>query len=136
MFAANLIYFATIMFVKLSILFLYFRTFTESRIFRRAVQALMAVIIVSHVAIILILRFTHTRLECYWRIYEDEEEGVKKCPLNIDGHTVVIVLTWISVLTVVLDVIIMVLPCRAVWRLHLPPRQKLAILITLLSGVM
>lgn len=134
-FAANLIYYATIMFVKLSILFLYLRTFTESRIFRHAVQAVMAVIISSHVAIIFILRYTVTRMDCHWRGWVSDEIWDKECHINISYNPLASVLTWISALTVVLDVIIMILPCRAVWRLHLPQRQKLAILITLLSGV-
>ena len=134
-FAANLIYFATIMLVKLSILFLYIRTFTESRVFRRIVQALMVVIVVSHVVMILLLRFDRPRIECHWKMMEDEEYE-RLCPRKIDVNVLYIMITWISTLTVVLDVIIMALPCPAVWRLHLPRPQKLAILITLISGVM
>lgn len=123
------------MFIKLSILFLYIRTFTEGRLFRRTVQALMGVIIISHVATICVVRFDTNRLECHWKYYETDEEFLEKCPSNFDYHVIYAVVTWISALTVVLDVIIMALPCRAVWRLHLPRRQKLAILITLISGV-
>lgn len=70
----------------------------------------MAVIIISHVAMILILLFDFPRLDCHWKIYEDEEEEDKVCPIKIDEDTQIIVLTWISVLTVVLDIIIMALP--------------------------
>lgn len=122
------------MFLKLSILFLYIRTFTESRIFRRLVQALMIVIVVSHVGFVFILRFRYTTLDCNWVISETEGIFDAKCPTNYDVIVLYVFLALISSLTVVLDLIIMALPCPAAWRLHLPRRQKLAILITLISG--
>lgn len=130
-FAADLIYFAAIMFVKLSMLILYIRVFTESRKFRRTAQALMAVIIISHVAIIFVQLFQRDRMDCNWRYLEPDID----CRDRVDVDTLLILLTFISVLTVVLDVIILALPCPAVWKLHLPRPQKLAILITIISGV-
>lgn len=128
-------YFATIMLVKLSILFLYIRAFTESRIFRWTVQALMSMIIISHVGFIIMFRYRYTRLECHWLEVETDEEWEAACPEHYDNNTSTIIVVFIAVLTVVLDLIILVLPCSPVWRLHLPRRQKLAILITLISGV-
>lgn len=124
-------YFAAIMFVRLFVLVLYIRVFTESRKFRRTVQALMAVIFISHVAIIIVQLLRANRMDCNWN-YNDPDAGCREL-LHVD--TPFILLTFISVLTVVLDLIILALPCPAVWRLHLPRPQKLAILITLISGV-
>ena len=119
------------MFVKLSMLILYIRVFTESRKFRRTVQALMAVIVISHVAIIIVQLLQANRMDCNWR-YNEPDAG---CRDRVDVDTLLILLAFISVMTVVLDLIILALPCPAVWRLQLPRPQKLGILITLISGV-
>lgn len=95
----------------------------------------MAVIIITHVIMIFLLAFDYTRISCHWKMYEDEDEADRLCRRTIDFQVLFIWITFISTLTVVLDVIIIALPCRAVWRLHMPRAQKLAILITLISGV-
>lgn len=42
----------------------------------------------------------------------------------------------ISVLTTFLDLMILILPCPAVWRLNMPKRQKIAVIIIILTGIM
>lgn len=123
------------MFVKMSILLLYLRTFTEGRVFRNVVYTLLFTIVVSHVSFAFCYIFFCLPVNCAWTTYETEEEDEKYCTENINGDVIVRLIVFISVLTVLLDLIILVLPCRAVWRLHLPFRQKLVILITLISGV-
>ena len=122
------------MFVKMSILFLYLRVFTEGHIFGYTIYALLLVIVASHISFIFTFLFSTTPVRCSWVVFETEEEFLNTCHDHVDGQVVLILFLFISSLTVVLDIIILSLPCRAVWRLHLPERQKLAILITLISG--
>jgi hypothetical protein len=132
---ANVAYFFAIMFVKMSILLLYLRTFTEGRVFRIAVYTLLLLIVISHVSFALTYIFFYLPVSCAWKIFEHEEDYEKYCPQNVDADVIMELIIFISTLTVSLDLIILVLPCRAVWRLHLPKRQKLVILITLISGI-
>ena len=123
------------MLVKLSILFLYLRTFTESRHFRWTVQALMGVIVISHVTFIFLLRYRYNGLTCHWKEYETDEAWAEDCKESIGPEAIRSLIAFISSLTVVLDLIIIALPCSAVRRMHLPRRQRLAILITLVAGL-
>ena len=133
---ANVSYFITIAFVKISILFLYRRTFTNGRLFRYTVDAVSFVLVTSHVAFLGAFLFAFLPPSCAWKSFETEEEYLASCSEPIPEVTFYRLIIWITALTVVLDVIIISLPCRPVWRLHLPKRQKLIILITLMAGVL
>lgn len=135
-FVANLSYFITIMFVKMSILFLYRRTFIEGRLFRYMVDAVLFVLVTSHVAFLCTLIFALSPPSCAWRQFETDEDYYASCSRPFSLVVLLRLIVWISSLTVVLDMIIISLPCRAVWRLHLPKRQKLVILITLMAGIL
>lgn len=128
-------YFLTIMLVKMSILFLYLRTFREGRIFAITVYAVLFVLVTSHIGFIFAYLFAYLPVRCSWAQYETDEEWEAHCRRGYDLKILTGLTIFISALTVVLDLVILALPCRAVWRLHLPKRQKLAILFTLLSGV-
>ena len=131
----NVAYFFTIMFVKMSILFLYLRTFREGRIFAITIYAVLFVLVTSHIAFIFAFLFFNLPVSCAWVQYETDEDWDAHCRQTYDVNILTGLTIFILVLTVVLDLIILALPCRSVWRLHLPKRQKLAILFTLLSGV-
>ena len=131
----NVTYFIVIMLVKMSVLLLYLRTFTESRLFRYTVYATLFLLVGSHVPLLVIFIVAVTPVYCAWTFFETDEENIRTCHKNLDDEIFLRLILFIAVLTVVLDIIVLSLPCRAVWRLHLPQRQRLAILITLISGV-
>lgn len=124
------------MFVKMSILFFYLRTFTESRLFRHIVLTILFVLVASHIAFLIALIFVSSPPSCEWKQFQTDQEYLASCSETYPVGIFFKLLIWITVLTVVLDLIILILPCRAVLRLHLPRSQKLVILITLTAGIM
>lgn len=111
---------------------LYLRTFTESKRFRYTVYAILATLVITHVASLPVFLASVTPFYCQWTIYHTDEEYYSNCSENYNF------LSWavfIAVLTIVLDVIILALPCPAVWRLHMAKRQKIALLLVLVAGV-
>lgn len=134
-FMVNVTYFCVIMFVKMSVLFLYLRTFTESRRFRYTVIATLVILVASHVPLLAVYVFWITPVSCSWIQTETQEEYFTICHVNVEFNLFLRLVLTLAVLTVVLDIVVLSLPCRAVWRLHLPKRQKVVILVTLVSGV-
>lgn len=112
---------------------LYLRTFTESKRFRYAVYATLSVLILSHIITIPLYWTGVTPLHCNWTYYPTDEEWYANCKEN---HDILPIIVFLAALTILLDLVILVLPCPAVWRLHLAKRQKLAIIGILVAGVM
>ena len=124
------------MLVKMSILFSYLRTFTASRRFRYTVWGVMFVLVTSHVSIFICFVVWTTPVRCAWIQIESFQEYGAICQHNYDWEVFLRLIIFSAVLTVILDIIIVALPCRPIWGLHLPKRQKIVILLTLASGIM
>lgn len=111
---------------------LYLRTFTESKRFRYTIYAVISTLVITHAVSLAVFLADVTPLHCKWTIYPTDEEWYANCSYNYDSLPAVV---FIAVMTIVLDIIILVLPCPAVWRLHMAKRQKIAILLLLVAGV-
>lgn len=131
--AVNSSYFFTICLVKVTILMLYLRTFTESKRFRYTIYVILATLIITHVATFPIYFSDITPFHCHWSIYPTDEEWFSRCSEN---YNILPWMVFLAVLTIVLDIVILALPCPAVWRLHMARRQKIAILLLLTAGVL
>lgn len=131
--AANTSYFITICLVKVTILMLYLRTFTESKRFRNSIFAVLAILGITHVVTLAVYLADVYPLHCHWSIYATDEEWYANCSDNYDSLPAIV---CIAVVTIVLDIVILALPCPAVWRLHMAKRQKIAIQFLLVAGVM
>lgn len=112
---------------------LYLRTFTESKRFRYSIFVVLAILIISHVVTLAVYLGSNSPFHCHWSEYPTDEEWDANCKGNYDSLPSVV---FIAVMTIVLDIVILVLPCPAVWRLHMAKRQKIAIILLLVAGVM
>lgn len=130
---SNAVYLVTICLVKVAILMLYLRTFTESKRFRYIIYAVLFALVSTHLIILIVSLVDITPTRCHWAIYPTDEEWYSNCSENFDLLPAVI---FIPVSTILLDIVILVLPCPAVWKLHMAKRQKIAILLLLVAGVM
>lgn len=101
-------------------------------------------ILLDHLCSLTILTLTHLGVfplwflqlrpvACQWKQFEtDEEEEAYGC---VDFFDLKPYLICIAALTIVLDFLILALPCPAIWRLHLPKRQKIGILVIISAGM-
>lgn len=128
----NTIYFVILCLVKVSILLMYLRTFAIHRIFRWAVWTIMFILVSSHLVTWIIYWTSINRLSCYWLTYPITEY-LAICHRKFDIRS-----SWVflGTLTILLDVIILAMPCPHVWKLQMAKRQKIAIIMILLAGVM
>lgn len=131
--AVNSSYFFTICLVKVTILMLYLRIFTESKRFRYTIYVVLATLVTTHMATFPVYYSDLTPFHCHWTIYPTEDERYSRCSEKYDALPWIV---FIVVLTIVLDIVILTLPCPAVWRLHMARRQKIAILLLLTAGVL
>ena len=121
--------------VKVSILLMYLRTFTGSRSFRYTVWVLLFLIITSHVVGFLIYAASESPISCFWIEYQTDEEWDSHCRENWSSDVNLGYLTFLNAFTIALDLVILYLPCRPVWQLHLPKRQRIAIMMIILAGI-
>lgn len=111
---------------------LYLRTFTESKRFRYIVYAVLSAVVITHLVTLTIYLAATSPFHCFWTIYPTEEEWYSNCSDKYDSLPSTV---FIAVATIVLDIVILALPCPAVWRLHVAKRQKIAILFLLVAGI-
>lgn len=135
-FVVNITYFIIITFVKMSILLSYLRTFTESRLFRYTVWGILFVLVTSHVSLLILFIINVMPITCAWRTFQFDEDFDASCHFTFSYQIFLRLIIFSAALTVALDIIIVALPFRPVWRLHLPKRQKVAILLIMGSGIM
>lgn len=113
---------------------LYLRTFTESKRFRYIVYVVLSILLITHGATIPVFLANIIPFHCQWSIYPTDDEWNSKCG-DSEKYDVLPWVVFIAVLTIVLDIVILALPCPAVWRLHMAKRQRIAILLVLVAGV-
>lgn len=134
-FYATNVYFFVICIVKVSILLLYLRTFTESRRFRIIAYVVMCLLVTVHIITFPIYWFALSPVSCQWRVFTTDEDFDANCTRHMapgrDNHW----FTFLAAITIVLDLVILIMPCPAVWRLHMAKRQKIVVIGILVSGI-
>lgn len=134
-FVASITYFAVICLVKVSILLLYLRAFTESRRFKYIVYVLLFLIVSTHVATIPIYLSGVSPVSCQWKVFVSDEASDSFCHSRLSFDFDDMWYCFLNAWTVLLDLVIVILPCPAVWRLHLAKEQRLAVIAILISGL-
>ncbi|MCJ1467552.1 hypothetical protein MMC07_006177 [Pseudocyphellaria aurata] len=130
--AAETTYFPTAGLIKTSLVLLYLRVFSSNRTLRHVVYGVLLVVVVAHLGAIVGTVADDRPLSCHWLYLPSDEDYDKLCKEYWDD--IYIYLTM-SVLTIVLDLVILILPCPEVWRLNMPKRQKLGVMIIILTGL-
>lgn len=124
--------------VKVSILLMYLRAFTgnkSNRTFKYTVWVLIFLISSAHLIAFLGWTFSVMPVWCHWTYFATTEEEAQ-CWHPKFNYVNVPYSLFLNTFTVVVDLIILYLPCRPVWRLQLPKRQRISILAILFAGVM
>lgn len=127
-------YIAAVALIKVSLLILYLRTFTEKGLMRVTFWVVMILIILSHAQVIIVYWAKLIPFRCQWQYNTlPGELWSVFCRATIDDLD-----NWVfvSIFTVILDLIVLVLPIRSVWRLHMAKRQKIAVSLLMGTGVM
>ncbi|MCJ1268724.1 hypothetical protein MMC22_008612 [Lobaria immixta] len=125
-------YFVTVGLMKASILLLYLRIFSNSRNLRFAVYAALATVVASHIGTLIVTTFDLRPLKCHWIYILTDEEWDAMCAEYWDDD---IAYMFMSVFTIVLDILILAIPCPAVWKLNMPKRQKIGVMIIFSAGL-
>lgn len=128
----NNVYMVAILFVKMSILLLYLRTFSQNRTLRLTVYVVLFFLVTTHALTFPLYFSSTTPLDCQWRPFETDEDYYAHCTEHFDQRTY---LVFIAAFTIVLDVVILSIPCPTILRLNMAKRQRIAILVILLAGV-
>lgn len=117
--------------MKVSLLLLYLRVLSNSRRNRIFIYLALGVIVSATLAAIVVTTADTRPFPCHW-IWADGVDG-EPCRMVWDDDDCYL---FTGALTIVLDLVVLYLPCPAVWRLHLQRRQKIGVLIIMLTGVM
>lgn len=120
--------------IKVSILLLYLRTFQVcGRKFRIILYSVLVIIVASHSASILLDWLSLTPLHCQW-MYYDAPDGIydERCHVRYDQFPYFV---FMGALTIALDIIIIFLPLREILRLRMVKRQKIALIMVFLAGL-
>ncbi|MCJ1424962.1 hypothetical protein MMC29_002850 [Sticta canariensis] len=134
-FMAQAAYLFSIGTVKVSILFMYLRAFTGNKTFKYTCWVLICLITAAHMVAFLGWVFSIIPVSCHWTYYPTDEEYARRCNSTSLGNILVHYSLFLNIFTVILDLVILYLPCKPVWRLQLAKRQRISILIILFAGV-
>lgn len=125
-------YIAAVALVKVSLLILYLRTFTAKGAFRVTLWIVMIAIILSHAQVLIVYWAKVGPYDCIWKYatlpVELWNTFCHKRYNNLPNWV------FVSILTVFLDVVVLALPIRAVWKLHMEKRQKIAVVMLVGAG--
>lgn len=120
----------------MSILLLYLRTFAIDRKFRWTVWIVLSITVASHFVCWMIIWTEVTPLNCQWTLYPTNELVKAHCAQHFDSKHSGEFVVFVAALNVVLDIIVLAIPCPHVWRLQLPKKQKIMIILVLLTGAL
>ena len=129
---AEFIYFATIGLMKVSILLLYLRIFSQRPKLRFAVYAALAAIVASHIITLIVTTFDLVPLDCHWWYLLDEEYDAK-CKERLDDSIAYI---FMGAFTIALDMLILAIPCPVVWKLNMPKQQRIGVMAIFAAGLL
>ena len=118
--------------VKVSLLILYLRTFTEKGIFRKTMWTVLIAICLSHLEVIVLYWAKYDNFPCQWR-YETLASELWEA-LCHERYSDLKNWVFVSIFTVLLDVIVLVLPMHAIWKLHMNKRQKIGVAMLIGAG--
>ena len=96
--------------------------------------AVLILIALSHAQVIIVFWAKFHNFYCQWKYNTIASElWAAMCPMRYDDLK-----NWVfvSIFTVVLDVIVLVLPIRAIWKLQMANRQKIAVSMLVAAGGM
>ncbi|KAK2791300.1 hypothetical protein FQN52_004977 [Onygenales sp. PD_12] len=125
-FVQEVVYFATMNTTKVSILFFYLRIFPAPH-FRVITYVVMAITVGYGIALIFAVIFQCSPVDMAWNHWDGEHTNVKCSNINLIG--------WVSsAINIVLDVVIIVLPTRELFRLALSTKKKIHILLMFSVG--
>lgn len=123
--------------VKVSILFTYPRVFTTRNApFKYTVWVLICLITGAHMVAFLGWNFSTLPVPCHWTFYPTDEEWGARCHRSAMGSILVPYSLFLNVFTVAMDLVILYLPYRPVWRLNIAKRQRISILMIFFAGFM
>lgn len=114
---------------------MYLRAFTGSKRFKYTVWVLIFLISGAHIVAFLGWNFSTIPVWCHWTYFESSTEYGERCHHPALDYVLVPYTLFLNIFTVVMDLVILYLPCRPVWRLQLAKRQKISILAILFAGV-
>lgn len=129
-YVAEIVYGPTIFLVKVAILLQYLRLFapkkTVNPVMFVGARAIIAITLVYYIISTSITIFACTPREKLWN------------PLVTEGHCLNnnIAVLFTCLFNIVSDVLILVLPARSVWRLRIPRRKKVGIVLLFATGLL
>lgn len=134
-FISNTVYPLVLCLIKVSILLLYLRTFKVcGRRFRITLNCVLILIVISHAVSIILDWLSVTPLKCQWMFYDAPEEVEEAiCHVRFDQFPYFV---FLGALTIALDILIIFLPLREVLQLRMVKRQKIALVMVFLAGIM
>ena len=112
--------------IKLSVLFLYLRLFSVGNWMRYSVYACFTLVAGAVLGGLLSLIFGCRPVKIMYQW--EQREGT--C-IDIPMHVLVV-----SIINMITDFIILILPLPTIWSLHLPTRQKLAVVMVFSVGLL
>jgi hypothetical protein len=114
-----------ICFLKLSIVALYLRTLAKTKTFRWSCYLMELTLVAAHIAVLVVTLTMCRPIESWWSYVEGYECG--------DDEVEIITLAVFVLFT---DIIILLLPIRTVWKLCLPRRERIAIILIFHAGAL
>lgn len=116
---------------------MYLRAFnTVNKTFKYTIWVLIFLISGAHLVAFLGWIFSIIPPSCHWNYWPTDAEFAVHCWHPKLDDILVPYSLFLNVFTVSLDLIILYLPIRPVWRLQLAKRQKISILLILFAGGM
>jgi hypothetical protein len=126
-YAMEILYFAQVALLKLSLLFFYMRIFPGPKI-QRLLWATIIFDVVFGVVFVFIAIFQCRPINFYWKSWDGEHQGT--C-LNVNG------LGWSNaVISIVLDVWMLALPISQLFRLQLHWKKKIGVAMMFIVGTL
>ena len=122
--ASNILYVASVSSAKAAVLFLYWRIFTV-RGFRIAIYLVGALCLLWYTAATFVFLFQCSPVQVGWN---PDADG--NC-LNLRN-----VYYGITVSNAMVDVVVMLMPVRVIWRLKLPLKQRIVLILIMCLGIM
>ena len=124
--AGQLLYYATAVSVKTSLILLYYRIFGVVRWFRYLLAAMFAIVLQYFIVCLFVAVFECKPVAFYWD--KSIENGT--CINQKQFYR------WNGVANLLIDFLVWMLTLPLVWRLHLSLRQKLSLSFVLVLGLL
>lgn len=116
-------------------LFTYLRTFPSNQTLCRSVYAIMFIIVSTHFISLVLFWTSFTPFNCYWRVFPSDDAWNSNCKEHSVSEMSQNWYLFMNAFTVALDLVILILPCRPIWRLNMARRQKLVVLGIFAAGI-